>query len=450
MSTRIDELAERFIRSVAWPLIDLKNRSVRLEEWHFLQRSQWETTAQRSERSRCALRSILEHAYRTVPFYRGHWGRCPDVSDEAALRELPIVSKADIRRRQIELVSSCFDPGDLVEARTGGSTGVALRVLFDHRCQDRRNAAAMRSNEWAGWLPAQAAGALWGNPPIPKSFRDKVRAVLSERLIYLDTVALTEESVRVFMDELCRRGIRVLFGHAHSLYTVASLCQRLAIPLPPISSVISTSMMLLEPERRVIEACFGCPVSDRYGCEEVGLIASECEQHDGMHINDDHLVVEILGEDGRPAAAGEVGQVVVTDLINYGMPLIRYAVGDMSEWMQGDCACGRGMPRLKRVLGRTADFLKVGDDKLVAGVSLVERTLTAIEGLEQMQIVQHSLDRVTVRCVLSAWADQGDVVAQLRAAMQEALSSTVSVDVQLVSTLSQDRNGKYRFSICEC
>jgi hypothetical protein len=101
-------------------------------------------------------------------------------------------------------------------------------------------------------------------------------------------------------------------------------------------------------------------------------------------------------------------------------------------------------------LGRTADFLKVGDDKLVAGVSLVERTLTAIEGLEQMQIVQHSLDRVTVRCVLSAWADQGDVVAQLRAAMQEALSSTVSVDVQLVSTLSQDRNGKYRFSICEC
>jgi phenylacetate-CoA ligase len=182
----------------------------------------------------------------------------------------------------------------------------------------------------------------------------------------------------------------------------------------------------------------------------VGLIAAECEHHDGLHVNDDHVIVEIVREDGTPAADGENGQVVVTDLINYGMPLIRYAVGDMSAWMEGRCACGRQMPRLRKVLGRTADFLKADDGKLVAGVSLVERTLTAIDGLEEMQIVQHALDRVTVRCVIAASSDREGVSAQLRAAMQEALNPTVWVNVDVVRTLSQESNGKYRFAICEC
>ena len=446
----MNRVAESLLRSVVWPVIDAKNNSVRLREWRELERNQWDSADTRSNRRIERLSAMVHHAYATVPFYRKRWGIPPVIDDETSLQQLPVVSKSDIRDNAQDLISTAFDPRELVEARTGGSTGTALRVLFDARCQDRRNAAALRSNKWAGWLPAQAAGALWGNPPVASSFRDRVRSILSERVVYLDTVALTERSVRIFMAQLRRQGVRVLFGHAHSLFIAARHCKQHGIAAPTITSIISTSMMLLETERRFIEQFFGCPVTDRYGCEEVGLIAAECERRKGLHVNDDHVIVEILRDDGMPAEGEESGRVVVTDLLNRGMPLIRYAVGDMSSWMSGECDCGRHMRRLRRVLGRTADFLRADDGKLVAGVSLVERTLTAIEGVEQMQIVQHTPNDVTLRCVLSPHADRSSVSSQLIAAIRDALSPTVRVVIEVVPQLSQDPNGKYRFSICEC
>jgi phenylacetate-CoA ligase len=443
-------LADGLLRGMVWPMVDLKNRSVRLQEWRALEESQWDSSRERQVRRSKRLRDTLSHAYATVPFYRQRWPLPRPDLDEDALYQLPVLTKADIREHGAALVSSAFSEARLIEARTGGSTGVALRVLFDRECEDRRNAAVLRSNAWAGWQPAQAAGALWGNPPLAESFRQRLRAAISERFVYLDTVALTTESVAVFVRELRRRKITVLFGHAHSLFIVAQISYRGGFEPPPITAIVSTSMMLLQGERRFIEDYFGCQVTDRYGCEEVGLIAAECERHDGLHINDDHLIVEILREDGTPVGEREVGQVVVTDLLNRGMPLIRYAVGDMSSWLRGACGCGRQMPRLARVLGRTADFLKTADGKLVAGVSLVERTLTAIAGLEQMQLVQQSLREVTVRCVLSPRASEADVSAELVKAIRGAMGPMVNVAVEVVPSLSKDLNGKYRFSICQC
>jgi len=443
-------LAERLLRDIVWPLVDLKNQSVRLREWRALERSQWDPPDVRQSRRSRQLQAALAHAYSTVPFYRQFWGAPPQMVDEAAFHQLPVLTKGDIRTHAAELVSAAWDESQLIEARTGGSTGKALRVLFDAECEDRRNAAALRSNAWAGWQPAQAAGALWGNPPVAESLRDRLRAAISERFLYLDTMALTAESVAIFVKELRRRRITVLFGHAHSLFIVAQLCHRGGIEPPRLTCIVSTSMMLLKGERTFIESYFGCPVTDRYGCEEVGLIAAECERHEGLHINDDHLIVEILRDDGTPTEGGEVGQVVVTDLLNRGMPLIRYAVGDMSSWLPGACACGRQMPRLERVIGRTADFLKAEDGKLVAGVSLVERTLTAIKGLEQLQLVQHSLQELTARCVVAPEASVAIVSAELTVAIREAMGRMINVTVEVVPSLAQDVNGKYRFSICEC
>jgi phenylacetate-CoA ligase len=396
------------------------------------------------------LRKMITHAYDTVPFYREHWKARPKAGSESDMRSLPLLTKSQVSRCREQLISTAFDQKTLVESRTGGSTGVALRLSFDRRCQDRRNAAALRSNRWAGWEPAAAAGALWGNPPVAKSIRERLRSVISERMVYLDTMALTEARVRQFMSELARRKIGVLFGHAHSLYVAATICRRHDIEAPPMRAIVSTSMMLLDNERRYVENVFGCKVSDRYGCEEVGLIASECEAHEGLHVNDDHLVVEIVREDGTPVGNGEVGLVVVTDLLNLGMPLIRYVVGDMSEWLEGRCSCGRQIPRLKKVVGRTADFLKGSEGQLVAGVSLVERTLTAIDGIEQMQIVQHDRQNVTVRCVFAMGVSLADVSGRIVVAMRQALGAGVQVNVQVVSSLVQEANGKYRFSICEC
>jgi phenylacetate-CoA ligase len=179
----------------------------------------------------------------------------------------------------------------------------------------------------------------------------------------------------------------------------------------------------------------------------VSLIASECERHEGLHLNIDHVVVEFLREDGTEAAPGEEASIVVTDLINRGMPLIRYRVEDMGVRSDRSCSCGRGLPLMERVTGRQADFLKRPDGSLVAGVSLVERTLTAIPGIEQMQLVQDELQRVCVKVVKDS-SFNGASEHKLRNELQTVFGNEVTIEMQYVLALDQTRAGKYRFAIC--
>jgi len=146
--------------------------------------------------------------------------------------------------------------------------------------------------------------------------------------------------------------------------------------------------MVLHPsERRTIEAVFGVRVYDRYGCEEVSLIASECGEHRGLHMNTDSLHVELLA-DGRRVPPGSEGAVVVTDLRNRAMPLIRYRIEDVAVASEESCPCGRTYPLLARVAGRVADYLVTCNGKLISGISLTENFATLIPGVQQVQVVQ--------------------------------------------------------------
>jgi phenylacetate-CoA ligase len=166
-----------------------------------------------------------------------------------------------------------------------------------------------------------------------------------------------------------------------------------------------------------------------------------------MHLNVDQVAVEFLRDDGSDAAPGENASIVVTDLINRGMPLIRYRVGDMGVPTERACACGRGQPLMERVTGRQADFLKRRDGSLVAGVSLVERTLTAIPGIEQMQLVQNDMSRLAVKLVRgSEFDERGE--ESLRRELQSVFGEDVAVEIQYVGSLDQTPAGKYRFAVC--
>ena len=157
--------------------------------------------------------------------------------------------------------------------------------------------------------------------------------------------------------------------------------------------------MLLPHERKLIEQVFSCKVTDRYGCEEVSLIGCECEKHDGMHMNIEHLVIEFIKDDGTAAKVGEAGNIIVTDLMNFAMPFIRYKVEDVGVPMDTVCTCGRGLPLMANVTGRVADFLVSKNGEKVAGISLIENTLTEMAGIDQMQIIQNSLDDMMINIV---------------------------------------------------
>jgi phenylacetate-CoA ligase len=428
-------------RKIAYRIWDRPWGALRLAEMARLQRTQWQDVSASQEQK---LFDILAYAYEHCPYYRRR-GPAPRTMEE--FRRAPILTKDEVRAHGDELISSQFSKDRLVLNKTGGSTGVSLHVYCDEACQMQRNAAALLSDSWSGWRPGEIRGALWGNPPVASSFKERLRSLLLDRMIYLDTIDMNAASMDDFIRALVKNGVRTIYGHSHSLFVFANHVAARGLPGLGIRSIVSTSMVLLPAERQRIEEVFGCRVNDRYGCEEVSLIASECEAHEGLHVNMDHIYLEVLRPDGQPAAPGEEGAVVVTGMINRGQPLIRYAVGDVAVRSPRSCSCGRKRPLLERVVGRTADFLVRPDGSLVAGVSLVERTLTAIPGIAQMQIVQDRTDELVINVVPDD--KYGEPTRQaLTEEMRRVFGEGVAVTVRAGDRIHQEKNGKYRFAIC--
>jgi phenylacetate-CoA ligase len=356
------------------------------------------------------------------------------------------LTKREIRENTLDLISDGFQRESLLQFRTGGSTGKPLTLYADEECSEFRNACAWRSDRWAGWELGEPIGAVWGNSTVPSAFAPRLRHWLLTPYIFLDTMALSESAVVKFAKDWAAAQPTLLFGHAHSLYLLALHMRTLKLKSIRPKGIVSSSMALIPAERDVIESTFGMRVFDRYGCEEVSLIASECEKHNGLHINSDHVFVEFIKDDNTPAKPGEQGRIVVTDLLNKAMPLIRYVVEDVGVPSDRWCGCGRGLPLMEGVVGRIADFLTKRDGTKVAGISLIENTLTKIPGIEQLQIVQEASNVITLNAVPNAdFTPERE--RQLIGYFRSLFGEDTQVFLNCVVEIPREASGKYRFAI---
>lgn len=451
LTSQRPDLGTLLSRHIAWPLWEIDNGTRVLPELREMERTQWLSSNELRVQQWQRVQAIAAEAYEHAPYYRavfdnaGFDPRKPFTPAEYS--RIGALSKSDIQRNGDALFHRLYKRDGLIPAKTGGSTGTSLTIYADWACRDRRNAAAIRSDRWAGWDLGVKRGALWGNPPVPSNWRARLRDACHDRMVYLDTMSMDDESMSDFVRLWRAYKPRVLFGHSHSLFIWALWLQTQGIEdITPVG-IVSTSMMLLPSERSVIEQVFQCKVTNRYGCEEVGLIACECERHQGMHMNIEHLYVEFLRADGSPADPGEPAELVITDLINRGQPLLRYRIEDVGAWSERQCPCGRGLPMLESLTGRVADFLLRKNGSRVAGVSLIERTLTALPGIEQMQVVQESIDSLTLNVVRMSGYDAAVEQALVRE-FQLVFGDTVSIAVNHLERIPQLASGKYRFAIC--
>jgi phenylacetate-CoA ligase len=444
-------LPDHFVAACVEPAWDLwESRGRRLASWRRLRRLQWDPPAAVDARRRAALAAIVRHAAVTTPFYAERFaaaGLDPlAVRDIIDLARLPVLAKDDLRTRGAELFSRAVPRADLVTAKTGGSTGVSLQVWCDRDGIERRAGAALLADSWSGWRIGQPVAAVWGNPPVPRTARQRLRAWARERILFLDTMRIDAAAIDAFAAGWARLRPGLLFGHAHSLFILAEALEGRGL-MPRPRGIVATSMMLLKPEREVIERVFGVPVTNRYGCEELGLIACECERHAGMHLSAETVWVETLHADGSSCAPGEDGRLVITDLVNRGQPLIRYEVGDRGVLTTDPCPCGRGWPLLAALTGRIADFLLALDGSRVAGISLIENTLTRLPGIRQLQLVQEERGALVANLVpATGWSET--VAQNLTASLRDALGADLRVEIRLAERIAQEPSGKYRFSIC--
>jgi phenylacetate-CoA ligase len=412
----------------------------------YLGRSQYLPEEQISAQQWRQLRKLLRYVYRHNRFYRARFeaaGIAPDdIRSFDDFHHFPLLTKDDIRNNLEALISDEFDPSHLVRRRTGGSTGVPLQLYWDKNARALKEAIIRRHDRWAGFLPGEKGAALWGDINPPRTALRKLASALLLRTVYLDTLKMDDRSMFEFVARIRQTRTRLLFGHGHSIYYFVQFLKENNITDLKFDSIISSAEMLPPEERQVVEEMFGKVVFDRYGCEEVGLIASECEVHDGLHIAAEGIYAEVLG-----GSTGESGEVIVTDLVNRGTPLLRYAIGDLSTMKFGRCSCGRGLPRLGRIIGRTTDILYTPEGRRISGVSILDTVMIHIAGFRQVQIVQKKLDELTFNIVKDSKFSPESLQA-LAEGVAKYFGPRMKHKVCFVEKIPLTDRGKFQFSIC--
>jgi phenylacetate-CoA ligase len=445
-------LYQRLVRDVFTPLAlwragDLDQLAYRRE----FERTQWLSADELRDLQWRRLRTLLEQAYRQCPFYRERFDRLGLVPDDFRgpedLRVLPPLEKRDIQEYGERLVARNWPRADLVRNQTGGSTGTPITFYLSGDRRRSRAAATARHNRWAGWEVGDKAAVIWGAPQDRPAagWRARLRRALLREPLWLDTACVTEQSLAAFHAALLRYRPRVIQAYARAAVLFARYVRARGLPSCRPQAVITSAEVLEEEDRRLLEEVFGCPVFNRYGCREVSVIASECDAHCGLHVMAEGLYVEVEAAHGA-AGPGEIGSVLVTDLLNLAMPLLRYRIGDLGAWAAGDCPCGRRLPRLERLAGRVTDFLVGADGRLVSGVFLATYVVAQRPSLGQVQIRQDRAGAVLYRIRPGSGFHYPDDLEYIRRATRRHLGDATVVDAEVVGELPAEPSGKFLFS----
>ncbi|MFQ5413045.1 MAG: phenylacetate--CoA ligase family protein [Phycisphaerae bacterium] len=433
-------------RQVICPLHERLLRRTTFAQLRSLEATQWYAPREIRMLQRRKLGALLVHAGSHSGFYRRRFAEAGvDAGDRCPfemLARLPLLDKCTIRRHVAAMLWHDA-PGGLHACSTGGSTGAPLRFFTDRARQACDQAARARTHRWFGVDVGDRELYLWGSP-IELGRSDRLKRardrLFNHRL--LSAFAMSPEHMDGYLDALERFRPSCLFGYPSSVaMLVAHARQRgRRLRLRGLRAVFVTGEVCYAHDRDAIASYFGVPVADGYGSREAGFIAHECAEGN-MHIMAEHVVVEIMRR-GRPVPPGEPGEIVVTHLGAHGMPLIRYRTGDMGRLKPGRCPCGRGLPMMDVVEGRTTDYLYFPDGTARHALSVIY-ALRDVAGVGRFRVTQGADYGVTVEVVPDRHA--GRVVRQaVSRRVRDVLGSDVALRVWLVDELRVSGSGKYR------
>lgn len=399
--------------------------------------------------------ALLSAAYRTVPLYRRRLqerGLTPgDITDLDAWKRLPMLSKDDIVARREELRSE-ERRWRVTTKTTGGSTGRAVTIEKDPAALSYEDAAMWRGLAWNGIRIGDKQARFWG---VPIRLVDRAKYVLIDRVmnrIRLSAFELSDASMRAFFNAIERVGTDYFYGYTSVIVAFAEFVRKSGLRLrrAKIKLIVTTSEPLYDSQKALLQEVFGCRVIRDYGCGELGPIAYECEE-DGFHLFANTLLVEVLDGDW-PAKSGQVGELVITDLHNFRMPLIRYRIKDYGALSDGSCPCGRTLPLLERVVGRVLDTVVLPSRTRIHGEYfnyISEEMRKRSLGLRQLQVLQTELDRLVVRIVREARFDERSLDV-LRTLIRRRVTEDVAIDYEFVDEIRREASGKMRLVVSRC
>ncbi len=441
-------------------------RNVVYPAWHWVRRdgvnkanrelnaNQWLSAEALRNLQYRKLERLIAFSIAHVPYYRETLNKLP-MSDsgsvESLLRHVPPLTKYIIRSRKDDLVSDNLDNNALTHNSTSGSTGESTYFFTDRRSRAYRTAAELRGDSWTGWRLGDKSAKLWG-ADIDESFATNFRGRL-HGLIYgscfLSSYELSKSKMDRYVDILTKFRPRLLIAYPSALEVFARHCAKNSVSFPSVIAIVCSAEMLWPHQRALIEATFGVKIFNRYGSREFGHVASQCEYGQGLHASIDRVAIEIVRDDGTSCEPGEVGKMLITDLDNYGMPMIRYDIGDKAAWAGHPCECGRGLPLLSKVEGRTLEVVRTPDGQSVGG-TFWTILMKKRPGIQKFQIRQVRENKIVLLYV--AVDDvPASTLEYVRRKVAETCGQELEVEFRAVDDIPRTRSGKSRIIVpLEC
>lgn len=422
-----------------------------------LEETQWWSRERLVELAGRRLQALVRHCHDRMPavqrLMREHGVSPDDVRTLADLPRLPLITKEFLRA---SFPDGILDPtlprADRYVHRTGGSTGEPMFFYLSRRARATDRAGFYRHLRWVGSERGERLFSVWGDLVVASERTRLTRGLkfwLITRNHVLNAFEMTPDTMEHFLDRLCRLRPPILRGYTTALVELARHLDQHPRRIPPLKAILTTAEQILPWQRALLERVFAAAVYDEYGCGEVQGIAYECGAHRGLHVAIEHAVVEIVDDAGRPKPPGEFGRVAVTGLDNLAMPFIRYLNGDEAALLPDPCPCGRGLPLMSPVQGRTADMIYGVNGRRAHG-EFFTHLIHEVGWTERLPITEFQVvqgERDALRFDLAAGRmPPATEIAQVTRRIQDYLGP-MRVEFRHVEHVDRGRSGKRRFTV---
>lgn len=439
----------RLVSSVLFPLHERIKGHDTLAVRRDLEETQWLSYGEIRSLQLNRLREFLCHVGTHVPVYKkifADLGFSPKkLSTLEDLQQLPLTDKSFIRNNFEALQAD--DARGLARFNTGGSSGEPLVFLIGKRRVSHDVAAKWRATRWWGVDLGDPEIVVWGSP-IELGAQDRIRQIRDRlfRTRLLPAFEMSEQKLDDFISVIRRTRPRMLFGYPSALSHIATHAQKRGVEMNDLGIRVAfvTSERLYVHQQNKISQVFGCPVANGYGGRDAGFIAHACPEG-GMHITAEDIIMEVVDRKGRVLPPGESGEIVVTHLATGDFPFIRYRTGDVGIMDENACACGRGLPLLKEIQGRTTDFVVARDGTVLHGLALIY-VLRDLPGIAEFKIIQESLDLIRVKIVREAGYGKSSE-KEILEVFRKRLGEELKVIFEYPDHIEAEKSGKFRYVV---
>jgi phenylacetate-CoA ligase len=409
-----------------------------------LEKTQWMKKRDLKQLQLKRLKALLKHAYENVPYYHRSFKNenfhPADIKCLEDLRRVPILKKSAIRKESDKIMVKNIPKSKMESWSTSGTTAAPVRFCRSKEDISWSVGAELRGYSWAGYEVGDKLALIWRiHPEYIRSFTFKPKSFLNRTKI-LDVNHLSEKNMVSFAKKMSRFKPDFIRGYSSSVNIFATfMLQNNHFKIGP-RAIFTTSQTLLPHYRKAIEEAFNCKVYDYYASNEVSHIAAQCGQHEGLHIHEENIIVEIVDND-EPVSPGEEGRVLLTNLHSYAMPFIRYDVGDLGKIFRETCSCGRELSLLKPI-GRTYEYFvnRDGSFTYLRDLQIVFEDLP----IKDFQVIQESYDEIIIKIVTRPGYSKTHTDFILK---RIKLLGSAKIRVELVDSIPLEASGKIRHTV---